>query len=202
MSPLPSNTALLLESIKIEDGVISNLSYHQKRCDKSRKALYNSSESLILKEHIKPPQKGLYRCRILYNTEVQKVEYLPYKAKEIQTLKVIPSNLDYALKYANRDALNTLLAALPEADDILIEKEGYLTDTSIANIAFYDGEQWFTPEKPLLEGTMRQKLLDQGFLQTRNIKKEDLPLYTQVALMNAMIGFKIVKDIKIIYNYN
>ena len=198
MSPLISNTPLLLESIKIEDGIIFNLSYHQKRCDKSRKTLYNSSETLVLKEFIHPPKKGLYRCRILYNTQVQKVEYLPYKVKKIQSLKVVSSNLDYALKYANRDTLNALLAAHTEADDILIEKKGYLTDTSIANIAFYDGEQWFTPHKPLLEGTMRQKLLDEGFLQTRKVKKEDLDLYTQVALMNAMIGFKIIKDINIL----
>ena len=198
MSPLTSNTPLLLESIKIEDGIISNLSYHQKRCDKSRKTLYNSSETLVLEKVIHPPKKGLYRCRILYNTQVQKVEYLPYKVKKIQSLKVVSSNLDYALKYANRYTLNALLAAHPEADDILIEKKGYLTDTSIANIAFYDGKQWFTPHKPLLEGTMRQKLLDEGFLQTRKVKKEDLDLYTQVALMNAMIGFKIIKDINIL----
>ncbi len=202
MSPLTSNTPLLLESIKIEDGIISNLSYHQKRCDKSRKTLYNSTDRLVLEEVIHPPKKGLYRCRILYNTQVQKVEYLPYKVKKIQSLKVVSSNLDYALKYANRDTLNALLAAHPETDDILIEKEGYLTDTSIANIAFYDGKQWFTPHKPLLEGTMRQKLLDEGFLQTRKVKKEDLGLYTQVALMNAMIGFKIIKDINIIKNIN
>ena len=198
MSPLTSNTPLLLESIKIEDGIIFNLSYHQKRCDKSRKTLYNSSETLVLEKVIHPPKKGLYLCRILYNTQVQKVEYLPYKVKKIQSLKVVSSNLDYALKYANRDTLNALLAAHPEADDILIEKKGYLTDTSIANIAFYDGKQWFTPHKPLLEGTMRQKLLDEGFLQTRKVKKEDLHLYTQVALMNAMIGFKIIKDINIL----
>jgi 4-amino-4-deoxychorismate lyase len=41
---------------------------------------------------------------------------------------------------------------------------------------------------------MRAKLLDVGFLHTRKIKKEDLKNYTQVALMNAMIGFKILKS--------
>jgi 4-amino-4-deoxychorismate lyase len=39
---------------------------------------------------------------------------------------------------------------------------------------------------------MRAKLLDEGFLHTRNIKKDDLALYTQVALINAMLGFKII----------
>jgi len=45
---------------------------------------------------------------------------------------------------------------------------------------------------------MRQKLLDEGFLHTRDIKKEDLSHYTQVALTNAMLGFKILKNINII----
>ena len=89
-----------------------------------------------------------------------------------------------------------LLSAHSDVDEILIEKDGYLTDTSIANIAFYDGEQWVTPAIPLLKGTMRQKLLDEGFLQTRNIKKEELTHYTQVALTNAMIGFKNLKKYK------
>lgn len=189
---------LLLETIKIEDGEVSDLSYHQARCDKSRKALFNSTDRLDLSSLIQAPPKGLYRCRILYDEKIHSIEYIPYSPKEIHTLKIIASDLEYDHKYANRDALNKLLQTHTDADDILIEKEGYLTDTTIANIAFYDGKQWFTPEKPLLKGTMRAKLLDVGFLHTRKIKKEDLKNYTQVALMNAMIGFKIINPINII----
>lgn len=189
---------LLLETIKIEDGEVSDLSYHQARCDKSRKALFNSTDRLDLSSLIQAPPKGLYRCRILYDEKIHSIEYIPYSPKEIHTLKIVSSDLEYDHKYANRDALNKLLQTHTDADDILIEKEGYLTDTTIANIAFYDGKQWFTPEKPLLKGTMRAKLLDVGFLHTRKIKKEDLKNYTQVALMNAMIGFKIINPINII----
>lgn len=189
---------LLLETIKIEDGEVSDLSYHQARCDESRKALFNSTDRLDLSSLIQAPPKGLYRCRILYDEKIHSIEYIPYSPKEIHTLKIIASDLEYDHKYANRDALNKLLQTHTDADDILIEKEGYLTDTTIANIAFYDGKQWFTPEKPLLKGTMRAKLLDVGFLHTRKIKKEDLKNYTQVALMNAMIGFKIINPINII----
>ena len=188
---------LLLETIKIEDGEVSNLSYHQARCDESRKALFNSTDRLDLSSLIQAPPKGLYRCRILYDEKIHSIEYIPYSPKEIHTLKIVSSDLEYDHKYANRDALNKLLQTQPDADDILIEKHGYLTDTTIANIAFYDGKQWFTPEKPLLKGTMRAKLLDERFLHTRNIKKEDLKNYTQVALMNAMIGFKILNNFTI-----
>ncbi len=190
-------STLLLETIKIEDGEVSNLSYHQARCDESRKALFDLKDILDLSSLIQAPSKGLYRCRILYAEKIHSIEYIPYTPKEIHKLKIITSDLVYDHKYANRDALNKLLQAQPDVDDILIEKEGYLTDTTIANIAFYDGEQWFTPEKPLLKGTMRAKLLDEGFLHTRNIKKEEITDYTHVALMNAMIGFKILNNFKI-----
>lgn len=197
MSPKEHSSPLLLETIKIEDGEILNLKYHQKRATQSRQILYNSTDILDLSTLIHPPQKGLYRCRILYNEELDSIEYIPYTVKEIKKIKIVPSQIKYSLKYANRDALNALLDSHQDVDEVIIEKDGYLTDTTIANIALYDGQQWFTPATPLLKGTMRAKLLDEGFLQTRDIKKDDLHLYTQVALINAMVGFKILADIKI-----
>lgn len=188
---------LLLETIKIEGGEIYNLNYHQRRCDYSRKKLFNISKSLKLEKIIQAPQKGLFRCRIIYAQEVHSVEYIPYIEKDIQTLKIVSSNLNYTFKYANRDTLDTLLAIHKNVDEVIIEKGGLLTDTTISNLAFFNGTQWFTPESPLLKGTMRQKLLDDGFLQTKNIKKDDLSEYTQVALINAMLGFKILKNIKL-----
>ena len=183
---------LLLETIKIEEGKIHNLKYHQKRCDKSRLDLYHTPDTLSLISLIKPPKTGLYRCRILYDTKLQTIEYIPYQEKEIKTLKLIESDLIYNYKYANRDALNALLTLTADMDDILIEQDGYIKDTTIANIAFLDGTTWFTPSHPLLEGTMRAQLIDEGFLQTKEIRREDLSSYTQVALMNAMLGFKII----------
>lgn len=191
------SSPLLLETIKIAEGEIANLPYHQDRCDQSRQTLFQSTNSLDLASLIQPPQTGLYRCRILYGEKLHSIEYIPYVPKVINSLKIIPSNIDYALKYANRDTLNTLLESNKEVDEVIIEKEGYLTDITIANIAFYDGKQWFTPENPLLKGTMRAKLINDGFLQTREIKKEDLDHYTQVALINAMLGFQILNHFNI-----
>ena len=189
---------MLLETIKCSEGKILNLAYHQARCDKSRQALLQSTTSLDLASFIQPPQKGLYRCRVLYAQNILSIEYIPYTEKSIQTLKIVSSTLKYDLKYANRDDLNQLVKQHAKYDDILLEKNGLLTDTSIANIAFYAEGKWYTPTAPLLRGTMREKLLDDGFLHTKDIKKEDLNQYTQVALMNAMLGFKIIKDIQIL----
>jgi len=188
---------LLLETIKIEEGKIYNLIYHQKRCDNSRKVLFNSTDRLHLSSIINPPKMGLWRCRILYAKTFYSIEYIPYKAKKIHTLKIVPSTIDYSHKYANREALNQLSLLHDDVDEIIIEKDGYLSDTTIANIAFYDGTKWFTPDKPLLAGTTRKKLLDEGFLKIKDIKKEDLFTYSHVALMNAMLGFVVLNRISI-----
>ena len=192
------NSPLLLETIKIKDGTIYNLDYHQERCDNSRMSLFNTQNSLILKEYIDPPQKGLFRCRVLYTKKsIESVSYLPYKKKEINTLKIVSTSINYPFKYADREEFNKLLATHSNYDDVIIEKHGYLTDTTIANIAFFNGSQWFTPKKPLLQGTMRAQLLKNGIIRTKDIRMEDLNQYSQVALINAMIGFKIINHFTI-----
>lgn len=200
MSSKDRSSPLLLETIKIEEGKVHNLNYHQSRCDKSRQKLFNSVDSLDLSSIIKPPQTGLYRCRILYAEALEAIEYIPYTPKKLDTLKIISSNIEYDFKYANRDGLHALLQSNSDVDEVIIEKNGYLTDTTISNIAFFDGKEWVTPQKPLLEGTMRAKLIDEGFLKTKEIKKKELSNYSQVALINAMIGFKIL-SINAIQNF-
>ncbi|SFV56276.1 Aminodeoxychorismate lyase [hydrothermal vent metagenome] len=191
------HSSLLLETMKAEDGEILNLPYHQERCDQSRRSLFGTRDTLDLSLLIKPPQKGLYRCRVIYDTHIRHIEYLPYIPKAIHSLRVVSSALDYSYKYVDRTGFTMLLEENRDVDEIIIEKEGLLTDTTISNIAFFDGKIWVTPQTPLLYGTMRAKLLDEGFLTAKNITKEALPGYTQVALMNAMIGFKILDHFNI-----
>ena len=189
----------LFETIKIEDGKIFNLDWHNKRFNKTQKELFSNTSSINLKEFISPPTSGLYRCKIIYtDNDIQSVEYFPYKAKKIKKLKVIESQLDYSYKYTNRSTFQELsLELAKDYAEIIIEKNGFLTDTSIANIAFSDGKTWFTPSTPLLKGTTRARLLNEGFLKLKNIKKENIKEYKYFALMNAMIGFRIQKYVDI-----
>jgi len=184
----------LFETIKIEDGQIFNLEWHNRRFNRSQKAFFSNPSTTDLKAFITPPKKGLYRCKIIYGREIQSVEYFPYQAKIFQSFKIIPSQIEYGFKYSDRSEFENLLNGY---DEIIIEKDALLTDTTIANIAFYDGEQWLTPKTPLLEGTTRARLLDEGFLKPENIKKENIKKYSHFALMNAMIGFQIQNSVKI-----
>jgi len=185
----------LLETIKIEDGKVYNIEWHNRRCNKSRLELFYEERSLNLQEFITPPKEGLYRCRILYDKEVNSVEYIPYIPKIIKSFKIIKSTIDYSHKYSNREEINRLQQNA--YDEIIIEKDGFITDTSIANIALYNGEQWVTPKRPLLHGTIREKLLAKNFLIAENIKSKEIQSFTHFALMNAMIGFQIQKRMTI-----
>lgn len=185
---------ILLETIKINHGIIENIQYHQKRFDDSRIKLFDSINTINLKDFINPPNDGLFRCRVLYAQNIISVEYLPYSLKKFQHFKIVPSNIDYSFKYAYRKELEALKTNYPSFDEIIIEKNGLLTDTTISNIAFFDGKDWLTPAKPLLKGTMRAKLIEDNFLKTTDIKYNDIQKFTKFAIINAMMGFKEIEN--------
>ncbi|RUM56328.1 MAG: 4-amino-4-deoxychorismate lyase, partial [Nautilia sp.] len=68
-------------------------------------------------------------------------------------------------------------------------KNGLITDTTISNLAFFDGNNWITPKTPLLKGTKREELIQKGFLKEKEIKIEDIKHFKKFAMMNAIIGF-------------
>jgi len=183
-----------LETIKAIDGEIKHLEYHQKRYEGVLNSL-GIKKVHKLKEQLNPPKKGLYRCRVIYSIKNIEIEYIPYQKRQIQKLKLIESNtIEYTKKYADRRELDALFLEKGEGDDILIIKDGFVSDTSIANLAFYDGEYWFTPKIPLLQGTTRARLLENGKIFEKDIRAEDIYTYKKIALMNAMIDFDIIAE--------
>lgn len=184
----------LLETIKIQDGVIFHLDYHQRRVERSLKSL-SMETSLTLATHINPPPTGLWRCRIVYDANDVQVKYIPYEIKPFNTLQaVIDDTIVYPHKFENRDAINLLRNKINGADDIVIVKQGYVTDTSIANLAFFDGTLWHTPKKPLLHGTTRARLIDEGKLKETQISLANIKNYSKIAIMNAMLGFVEIQN--------
>lgn len=184
----------LLETIRCENGRPSHLTYHQQRIDRSLKQL-GYSLHIDLASLIKVPDDALYRCRIVYDETSIDITFIPYQKRVIRTLQLVQADdLDYALKYADRRDLDRLFAQKSDADDILIVKNGLITDTSIANIAFFDGTKWLTPANPLLKGTTRARLLDEKKIFESDISISDLEKFTGFALMNAMIGFDEIKN--------
>jgi 4-amino-4-deoxychorismate lyase len=183
-----------LETIRIKDAQIYNLEYHQERYAKVLYS-YNKKPYARLADYIKAPSQGLYRCRLLYNTDrIVDVSYSPYVKRDTTTLKLLQSSIKYDKKFADRAELESLFSKRGLCDDVLIVQNGYITDTTIANIALLKNGVWYTPKKVLLEGTTRQRLLREGRIVEKEITLKELYKYEAVALMNAMIDFDIIRN--------
>jgi 4-amino-4-deoxychorismate lyase len=184
----------LLETIKLENGQLQNIEYHNRRFNSSRFDLFEINDNSLLENLIKVPKpysEGLFRCRVIYEKDIQELTFTPYIHKEIKSLKLIDiGDWDYSYKYADRSFMNDLLAENKEFDEVIMTKHGFITDCTIANLAFWDGSNWFTPSKPLLKGTKRQQLLDRQEIIETEIRIEDLGKYEGVCLINAFRGLE------------
>ncbi len=181
----------LFETIKIENGKIYNLEYHQARVNSAYKEFFKIEPKLNLKETLSShPTDNLYRAKIVYdiNGLVSK-DYYIYKQKRISTLLLVEiPNINYKFKYFNRDFLTPLQKQ--QADEFIITQNGYLRDTTIANIALLHtkSQKWHTPKTPLLQGTTLNRYLDNKELIKTDVHYKDLKNYSKIALLNAMIN--------------
>lgn len=219
---------LLLETIRIENGQPQNLPYHSERMLRARKELFRGNDQLdlakIIEARMSPagflpdqqagairphntadlqsaPEKQTkrHKCRITYARDIETIEFLPYSLPTINSLKiVIDDQIDYSYKFHDRSRINKLFEQRNECDDILIVKQGFITDTSYANVLFYNSTEWLTPMHPLLKGTQRAGLLDKEVIRVAEIRLEDLHHFKKARLVNAMIRFEDALDINIL----
>jgi len=204
----------LLETIRFENGTFSLLTYHQLRMNWSRKELFRCKDEIDLfkklqmwtleAENATPPlqasslEKSLYKCRIIYSEQIEKIEFILYQLSNIRSLKiVIDDQIEYPYKFNDRTRINKLFEKKENCDDILIVKNGLITDTSFANIIFYNGKKWLTPAQPLLKGTQRAYLLDKELIEVADIRIKDLKYFEKARLINAMIRFEDNLDISL-----
>ena len=182
----------LFETLCIENGKIQNINLHQARYERSLREYYGKSAvkifnlfSLIQLPY--PLQNQLVRCRIDYNAESTQIQYFEYYRKIYRTFQpVICDEIDYGLKYADRTLLNSLFAQRKNCDEIIIIKNGKVTDCSIGNLIFRQGKKWYTPDTPLLLGTQREKLLQERKIQESTIFREDIVNFDEIKIINAM----------------
>lgn len=188
------NKKLFFETIKCFEGEPYNLNYHNKRIAKT------IGKNIDLNEYIYPISDELLKCKVIYSSdEIIDICYSKYAPKNPKRFKIIINDeINYKYKSLDREEIETLYNLKQEADEIIIVKDGYVTDTSIANIAIEKNGIWFTPNNPLLEGTTRERLLELGSIKKYPLTLQDLKSCTKLAIMNAMIGFQEVKEFELI----
>jgi 4-amino-4-deoxychorismate lyase len=178
----------LLETLKVQNGQFQNIEYHNKRFNNSKKELFGLNDFQFLENIIKIPSdcsEGIFRCRLVYEKEIQEVSFTPYLYEEIEILKLVEiGDWDYSYKYADRSFMTNLRTENKDFDEVIMTQHGFITDCTIANLAFWDGRNWFTPATPLLKGTKRKQLLDRQEIVEREISGDDLGIYEGICLIN------------------
>jgi len=184
--------SLLVESVKLKDGRLYNIDFHSDRFNRTRRDLFGTGLAVNLEKKIIIPayaNRGLFKCRIEYDDNIRNIEFTPYELKQVNTLRLVEAgDLEYSYKFINRNGLNELYDKRLECDDILIVKNGFITDTSYSNIVVSgkDG-RWYTPSSYLLAGTKRAYLLNRGFISEREITPVSLRRYKELRLINSML---------------
>jgi 4-amino-4-deoxychorismate lyase len=57
-------------------------------------------------------------------------------------------------------------------------------------VAFFDGSSWLTPSTPLLPGTQRAFLLENGVIHEAALQEIDLTGFSHIKLFNAMMDWE------------
>lgn len=180
-----------VETIRVEKGVAANLPFHEVRLNETIRQFRPQAERIALGDLLHEAFRYVERtkARVVYDANgVVDLSFAPYALREIRTLKIVHSEtIDYHLKSTDRSALGELLAQRGACDEVIIVKNGRVTDSSFSNVAFFDGEGWTTPAHPLLKGTMRERLLREGRLCEGDVREGEIRNFQAVALFNAMI---------------
>lgn len=169
----------LIETIRVSNGKIENGPYHFRRM--------NGLHSDKLHQ-LELPAEGVYKLRIVYDSKTFEFEISSYTIRPVHSLKLVfDDHIVYDQKFEDRSAINKLVEQKEDCDDILIVRNGLVTDVSYANIILKKEGSWYTPDSFLLNGTMRQNLLHNGRIRERRISVEDLEEFTHFKLINAML---------------
>lgn len=186
----------LLETIRVADGAFCLLPLHRRRMQTACRELYGCDApklSLTQADIPREFRRGTVKCRVTYGREIVNVEFERYEVRRINTLKLIRDDaVDYRWKYADRRQLSALHALRGDADEVVIVRNGMVTDTTFSNLICRAGDRLLTPSRPLLEGVMRRWLIDNRIVEAADITAEMLAPdnragITEVILVNAML---------------
>ncbi|MDO4881088.1 MAG: aminotransferase class IV [Capnocytophaga sp.] len=177
-----------IETIKLNDGKIYNLDYHQQRVERTFLHFFKNAPILQLYKELDKlslPSIGLFKVRLEYSENHCVIEVLPYSFRKINNFAFVSTTIEYPFKSVNRQALDAYKQQ-SKADEVIFVKNNYLTDTSYSNIVFYDGSHWVTPHTFLLNGTQRQRLLAENKIKESPISVKDVFHFEKIGLINAM----------------
>jgi 4-amino-4-deoxychorismate lyase len=190
-----------LETICIENGLLKNLPYHQKRVHETFESFYPDLIEFDLSDTLSKqniPSTGIYRGRVIYEEKIISIEFIPYQEKPIAVLKIVNTGeFDYGFKWADRSYFEHTLTENKEVDEVIFELDGKIQDCTIANLAFLKNGIWYTPKNPLHWGTTRARLIDENKIQETDILVDELSSYSHICLINVFRELSLAKSLSV-----
>lgn len=183
---------LFSEVLKLKDGELFNLDGHQERVNRTLSRFYGTEIDLsVLRDRIPGEMKtGLFKCRVLYSGRIESIVFTSYLFHHPAEVGVVTDNeIDYSYKYADRSRLNELLRK-SGCDDLIIIKNGLVTDASSSSLVFESSGRMYTPKDFLLPGTKRKLLLDRKEIEEVRIPVKEIRAFDAVYLVNAMVDLE------------
>lgn len=173
------NHPLFLETIRWSDGKFHLLELHRRRMERTRLEVFGCACGVPDMSWLPPVPENLrnqtVKCRVIYDIAIRSIEFEPYAPRKVESLKIVDGRgIDYHLKYHDRSALSELARMRDDADEVIIVKDGFITDTSYSNLIFAAGDRLLTSDRPLLHGVMRSHLLESGKVSAVTLRADDI----------------------------
>ncbi len=192
----------VFETILVKDGRLCSPELHFERMQNTCMSLWGEFKHKDIFSTLKIPdqmQQGIIKLNIYYNKYISEIAFSNYIKKEIKSIEniEIQDSIDYKYKYTNRKNFEKILSE-SEADEVILIRNGFVTDTTKANIVFEKNGKMFTPDTYLLNGSMRQFLLKTKRIIEKPIREEEISDYEKMYFINAMnpIETAFVKNIR------
>ena len=183
-----------IETICYENGSFQRMELHNERCNRTRSHFFGRQPDISLELHLSVPaplREKTLKVTVTYEIDILNIEYVLYEIRPIRSLRMISDDaIDYDFKYADRSKLSLLTQKKSYCDDILIIKNGLITDISYANTIYLRDNIWYSPIKPLLMGTRLRSYLEQGRITPTLLRPEDLSSFSEARIINAMISIE------------
>jgi para-aminobenzoate synthetase/4-amino-4-deoxychorismate lyase len=203
----------LLESLRLQDGVLHRLDAHLMRLQASarhfgwawpdeQEATLRHALSALAASHPQGTHKVRLLCGLIGAHTLDCAELTgPGNSHDETPVRValaqhpITETGDFILHKSTRRHAYAPFAAHAKStghfDTLLYTPEGHLTEFTIGNVAVKLGDQWVTPPvgQHLLPGVMRASLLADGTLIERTIHLNELPHAQGMALLNSVRGW-------------
>lgn len=190
---------MFLETVCIKNNVPQHLDTHLQRMrETARHYGFHAPElpDLTTRMPMELRDKKV-KCSITYREKILQITFTGYIPKKIDSLKLVDSDVQYAFKFSDRSALNASLQKRGTCDEVLIVQDNCITDTTISNVVFKKGTDFFTPDTYLLNGVKRRRLLQENKIKEIRISTDILYNFESVFFINAMLDIEDQRGVPI-----